>query len=98
MKLCHLHLQDPFGNLSTLICFLDEGNIKYSLYSGINSSGSSQSLSNLQCNLPLEQTHSNESQEQFVNRIINTINTKSVRTVIHQVKKVSFPGLVEELP
>jgi len=98
MKLCHLHLQNPFGYLSTLICFLDEGNIKYTLYTGTNSSGTREALSNLQCNLPLEQTHPNETQEQFVNRIINIINTQSVRRVIHQVKKVSFPSLVEELP
>ena len=32
MKLCHLHLEDPYGNKKTLICKLIEGSIIYRFY------------------------------------------------------------------
>lgn len=90
MKLAHLHLKDPFGNLSTLICRLEDGSIQYRLWTGIQSSGMGESLSNLQANLPVEKANKNETKEEFVKRLINIINTKSVRTVINQVEEVSF--------
>ena len=90
MKLAHLHLKNPFGNLSTLICRLEDGSIRYTLYSGIQSSGTPESLSNLQANLPIEKANKKETKEEFVKRLINIINEKSVRTVINQVEEVSF--------
>jgi hypothetical protein len=85
MKLCHLHLSDPYGNPKTLICNLKEGSISYVFYGGHSSSGSSFSLSNLQCTLPVDKLSDKETKEQFVQRIIDTINQKSVCRVVNQV-------------
>lgn len=85
MKLCHLHLSDPHGNPSTLICNLKEGSISYTLYGGHSSSGMGHSLSNLQCTLPVDKISESETKEQFVQRIKDTINQKSVCRVVNQV-------------
>lgn len=85
-KLCHLHLEDGFGNKHTLICYLKNGSISYSFYSGTGSSGIGFALSNLQCTLPIE-TKGKETREQFVKRLIEIINTKAVERVIHRVKE-----------
>lgn len=47
-KLLHLHLEDVYGNLSTLICTTDSNGIYYSLYGGIGSSGTPFAVSNIQ--------------------------------------------------
>ena len=47
-KLLHLHLSDSNGNLSTLICTLDDNGIHYSLYGGVGSSGTPFAVSNIQ--------------------------------------------------
>jgi hypothetical protein len=85
MKLCHLHLEDYSGNKKTLVCNLDEGSIRYVFYGGWNDSGTSFSLSNLQCTLPIEKLNDSETKEQFVQRIINTINKDSVVKVVKQI-------------
>ena len=85
MKLCHLHLSDPYGNPKTLVCNLKEGSISYVFYGGHSSSGSSYSLSNLQCTLPVDKLSDKETKEQLVQRIIDTINQKSVCSVVNQV-------------
>lgn len=85
MKLCHLHLTDPYGNPKTLTCNLVDGSIRYSFYGGHSSSGTAFSLSNLQCSLPVDKVSENETKEQFVQRVINTINHKSVCRVVNQV-------------
>jgi hypothetical protein len=38
-KILHLHLKDTMGNMSTLICRLVDGSIKYTLFGGTGSSG-----------------------------------------------------------
>jgi hypothetical protein len=85
MKICHLHLTDPYGNPKTLICSLKEGSISYVFYGGHSSSGTSYALSNLQCSLPVDKESENETKEQFVQRVIKTINHESVCRVVNQV-------------
>ena len=91
MKLCHLHLEDPYGNPRTLICNLKEGSIRYTFYGSHGSSGTPFALSNLQCTLPVDKISEDETKEQFVQRIIGTINHKSVYRVVNQVStEVTF--------
>ena len=85
MKLCHLHLVDPYGNPKTLICNLKEGSISYVQYGGHSSSGTPYALSNLQCTLPIDKVTESETKEQFVQRVIDTINQKSVCRVVNRV-------------
>lgn len=85
MKLCHLHLVDPYGNPKTLICSLKEGSIRYTFYGSHGSSGTPFALSNLQCTLPVDKISEDETKEQFVQRIIGTINHKSVYRVVNEV-------------
>lgn len=85
MKLCHLHLVDPYGNPKTLICNLKEGSISYVQYGGHSSSGTPYALSNLQCTLPVDKISEDETKEQFVQRVIDTINQKSVCRVVNRV-------------
>lgn len=85
MKLCHLHLVDPYGNPKTLICNLKEGSISYVQYGGHSSSGTPFALSNLQCTLPVDKVTEDETKEQFVQRVIDTINQKSVCRVVNRV-------------
>lgn len=85
MKLCHLHLTDPYGNPKTLVCNLKEGSIRYTFYGSHGSSGTPYALSNLQCTLPVDKVSENETKEQFVQRVVDTINHKSVCRVVNQV-------------
>jgi len=85
MKLCHLHLEDPYGNKKTLICKLVEGSITYRLYGSHTSSGTGFSLSNLQCNLPVDKRNDFETKEEFQQRVINEVNDNSVCRVVNQV-------------
>jgi len=85
MKLCHLHLQDSMGNPKTLICRLEGGSVHYNLYGGHGSSGMAFSLSNLQCELPIEKNSPDESREDFVRRVVRNINWKSVCKVVKEV-------------
>lgn len=85
MKLCHLHLEDPYGNKKTLICRLVEGSIKYTFYGGTTSSGTPYSLSNLQCTLPVDKRNEFETKEEFKERIISEINDNSVCRVVNEV-------------
>ena len=91
MKLCNLHLEDYLGNKSTLICTLTGGSIRYVFYGGWNDGGMGYSLSNLQCTLPMEKLKDSETKEQFVQRIIDTINKDSVKKFVKQLStEVSF--------
>jgi len=85
MKIAHLHLQDGFGNKSTLICNLIDRSIKYTLYGGTSSSGTPFALSNLQCTLPVNKINMNETKEEFKNRLIDIINKHSVERVIDDI-------------
>ena len=91
MKLCHLHLKDVHNNPSTLICNLIDGSIEYVLYDSHSSNGCRNSLSNLQCNLPIDKISKKETKDQFVQRVINTINNESTYSVVKQVStKITF--------
>jgi len=93
MKLAHLHLQDPFENKSTLICKLDNGSIRYIFYGGTESSGIPLALSNMQCKggLPIQKESESETKEQFKERLIKTINERSVERVVADVPtNISF--------
>ena len=79
-KIAHLHLKDYSNNKYTLICRIKNGSMNYILYSGWSSSGMPNSLSNLQCNLPMF-PNPNETEEKFVDRIVDTINRDSVKYV-----------------
>ena len=78
MKLSHLHLKDVYGNPKTLVCRLTEGSIRYSLYGGHSSSGTSFAVSNLGITLPIDKLHEEETKEEFTNRIKETINKSSI--------------------
>ncbi len=85
MKLCHLHLEDPYKNKKTLICKLIEGSITYRFYGSHTSSGTAFALSNLQCNLPVDKRNDFETKEEFQQRVIDEINNNSVCRVVNQV-------------
>lgn len=85
MKLCHLHLEDYFGNKKTLICKLIEGSITYRFYGSHTSSGTAFALSNLQCNLPVDKLNDFETKEEFQQRVIDEVNNNSVCRVVNQV-------------
>lgn len=85
MKLAHLQLKDGMGNKATLVCRLDEGSINYIFYGGWMDQGLPYSLRNLQCTLPIEKASTDETKEQFVSRLIRTINKDSVYKVEHEV-------------
>jgi len=96
-KILHLHLKDSMGNLSTLICSLKDGSIRYTFYGGTGSSGTPFSLSNIQYydlingniswvrdrSLPID-TRPGETLEEFKERIINMLkhSTKKVINVV----------------
>lgn len=96
-KILHLHLEDGYGNLSTLICRLKEGSIKYIFYGGTGSSGTPYSLSNIQFydlvneniswnrnkSLPVD-TRLGETEQEFKLRVINMLK-HSTRKVINVV-------------
>ena len=89
-KIVHLHLKDYMENKYTLICRLKNESINYVFYSGWSSSGMPNSLSNLQCTLPVY-PNTNETEEMFVDRIIDIINKDSVKYVDKKVPvKVVF--------
>ena len=89
-KIFHLHLQDSMRNKKTLVCYLKNGSISYSHYSGWSSSGIALSLSNMQVGyrkrsvLPVENLDG-ETKEEFTNRVIYMINNDSVVNVIKSV-------------
>jgi isocitrate lyase len=89
-KLAHLHLSDYNNNKYTLICNLVNDSISYVFYSGWNSSGTPNSLSNLQCNLPLY-PYGGETTDSFVSRLVNVINNESVKQVVELIPvKIKF--------
>jgi hypothetical protein len=87
--ICELHLMDSFGNKSTLTCRLKAGRIRYTYFSSWNGSGVPYSLSNLQCQLPME-TRLGETEDEFIENLIRVINKESVVTVKHLAKKTTF--------
>jgi len=101
-KILHLHLKDGFGNLSTLICRLKDGSIRYTLYGGTGSSGTPFALSNIQYydlingkiswvrnrSLPVD-TRLGETEEEFKQRVMDMLNhstEKVVNVVSNEVK------------
>ena len=96
-KILHLHLKDSMGNLSTLICRLKNGSIRYILYGGTGSSGTPFAVSNIQFydlvngniswdrnkSLPVD-TRLGETEEEFKQRVIDMLNhsTKKVVNVV----------------
>lgn len=89
-KIFHLHLQDSMRNKKTLVCYLNNGSISYSHYSGWSSSGITLALSNMQVGyrnrsvLPVENLYG-ETKEEFTNRVIDMINNDSVVSVVKEV-------------
>ena len=89
-KIFHLHLQDSMGNKKSLVCYLKNGSISYSFYTGWSSSGIPLALSNMQIGyryrntLPVENLPG-ETKKQFTNRVIDMINSDSVVSVVKEV-------------
>lgn len=102
-KILHLHLEDGYGNLSTLICNLKDGSIRYTLYGGTGSSGTPFALSNIQFfdlvngninwdrnkSLPVD-TRLGETEEEFKERIINMLNHSTKKVVNVVSNEVTF--------
>ena len=103
-KLLHLHLEDGFGNPSTLTCWHTNSGLSYSMYQGHGSSGMGYSLSNIQfykydrdgninwqrnASLPIENLP-NETLSQFKERVIDMLD-KSTYDIVNIVNtNVSF--------
>ena len=99
----HLHLKDSMGNMSTLICRLIDGSIKYTLYGGTGSSGTPFSLRNIQFykiingridwipneSLPIE-NNDGETLIQFKSRIIAMLNCSTDKVVKEVNTNVKF--------
>ena len=89
-KIFHFHIEDGFGNKSTLECKLINSSIKYSYYSGTSSSGVPLSLSNLQCLLPVD-NKTKLSKQEFTDMVRHIINNESPRRVVNEVEtEVTF--------
>jgi len=89
-KIFHLQLQDSMKNKKSLVCYLKDGSLKYSHYTGWATSGIVLALRNMQVgykngsNLAVENLPG-ESKEQFTNRIVYMINSDSVCNVVNIV-------------
>ena len=93
-KLLHLHLEDNYGNPSTLICRLGDSGISYTYYQGHGSSGMGYSLSNIQfytiengdirwqrnASLPIENLP-NETISQFTRRVMDMLDKSTTNIV-----------------
>lgn len=97
-KIFHFLLEDTLKNKSTLICYYNQGEIKYQLYTGHSSSGTPEALSNLQVGylnngrLPLD-NRMKFTKECFEDYCMSLINTDSVRKVVDKVDtNVVFEG------
>lgn len=101
-KILHLHLKDVEDNMSTLICRVVDGSIRYTLFGGTGSSGTPYSLSNIQYydvvngdmiwdrnkSLPVD-TLDGETLGQFQRRVIDMLNhstDKVVKVINTEVK------------
>lgn len=101
-KILHLHLKDVEDNMSTLICRVVDGSIKYTLFGGTGSSGTPYSISNIQYydvvngnmkwdrnkSLPVD-TLEGETLGQFQRRVIDMLNhstDKVVKVINTEVK------------
>ena len=80
-------LKDPNNNQSTLLVKMENGFMKYNLHTSWNTSGMRESLSNLQCNLPVI-IGEYDTKQMMVARIKRIINLNSVRLV----EEVILPG------
>ena len=102
-KLLHLHLKDSMGNMSTLICNLIDGSIRYTLYGGTGSSGTPYSLRNIQYydvvngnmrwdgnrSLPIDILEG-ETLKEFKDRVISMLNNSTNKVVNVVNTKVKF--------
>lgn len=86
MKILHFQLSDPMNNKSTLISRLENGEIKYSYFSGWSSSGTPLALSNLHINLPIDKEYEEETQDEFILRVLNLIQEFSPYKVFKVVE------------
>ena len=102
-KILHVHLEDNYGNPSTLTCWHTNSGLSYSMYQGHGSSGMGLALSNIQfytykdgqikwqrhASLPIENLP-NETLSQFKERVIDMLD-KSTENVVKIVNtNVSF--------
>ena len=89
-KIAHLQLRDSMSNKATLVGWLEDGSIRYSLYSSWTSSGTPLALSNMQWDLPVH-VASGMPQHVWLSNLIADIDTHSVYTVGSVVEEVEFP-------
>ena len=82
-------LKDPMGNESSLLVKLENGFMKYRLHTSWNTSGMAESLSNLQCNLPVV-IGEYDTKQMMVARIKRVINFDSVRSVSEVITPGAF--------
>ena len=90
MKLAHLQIKDVFNNRSTLLCHLINGSIKYTWFIGWSSNGLGKSISDFPCKLPIEKITPNETKEEFVKRLIKTINSSSCNVINEIDTNITF--------
>lgn len=91
-KVFHLHLETSMGGKLTLICYLKNNSISYTLYGGWSSSGVPNSLANLGLRggeLPVY-VNEDESKKQFINRVKKLIDEQSNWRVVREIKGVAF--------
>tara|TARA_R110002051_G_scaffold11327_1_gene41357 strand:- start:1480 stop:1818 length:339 start_codon:yes stop_codon:yes gene_type:complete len=75
----------------TLICtLLEGGHLDYTLYSGWSSSGTRFALTNLPVDLPVYKSHPEQTEEEFVQELVDRINETNLYRVVKQVEKVTF--------
>lgn len=105
-KIAHLHIGEnkydsdnkrwlPTNhNKMTLICTLDGGSLGYILYSGWSSSGTPFALTNMAVDLPVYKAHPYQTEEEFVQELVDRINVSNLYRVVRQVGKVIFEPTV----
>jgi len=75
---------------TTLICTLEGGHLDYTLYSGWSSSGTRFALTNMAVDLPVHKAHPEQTEEEFVQELVDRINATNLYRVVKQVEKVTF--------
>ena len=74
----------------TLICNLEGGHLNYILYGGWSSSGTPYALTHLPVELPVHKSHPEQTEEEFVQELVDLINATNLYRVVKQVEKVTF--------
>ena len=78
------------GHAMTLICDLNGGYLDYTLYSGWSSCGTCFALTNLAVDLPVHQSHPEQTKKEFTQELVDRINATNLYRVVKQVEKVTF--------